>query len=527
MRTTPEAIWQEYQKAVGYNTQIGLYDTVRRNENFFLGKQWEGLKAPDLEPVTCNIFKRVVTYFISQIVSDDIGVNLKPLEESDEGELYCRILSRETEDVFERTKLKAKLRYLLRDCAVDGDGCLYFRFDPDARTGQVAMGAIEAELVDAQKLLYANPYILEVQDQPYLIIVKREQVESVRERARETGCAEWQQIVPDSGYEYEEESGSELVTVLIKLWREGGTVRFCECTQDVTIRRPTDTGLRRYPVARMVWERVKDCYHGQAAVTEYIPNQVAINKLLSMAYYSAKTNAFPKVVYNRTLLPGGWDNRVGAAIGVMGDPNTATLSTNIRGGDFSAQVPQLIETILSHTREYIGVSDAALGNIEPDNTSAIVATQQATAAPLELQKMAFYQLVEDCVRILMDMMQARYGVRYVSAPTTAEEQAQGAQEAVRIPVDFGTVPLDELRLQVDIGSASYWSELMQIQTADNLYNKKIITDPEVYLESIPDKYIAGKAKIIENLKEQKEQAQAMGGGMLGQMPQMQTAAIGG
>ena len=42
----PRDVWAEYQRGVDYNTAIDLYETVRVNRNFFLGKQWEGLHAP-------------------------------------------------------------------------------------------------------------------------------------------------------------------------------------------------------------------------------------------------------------------------------------------------------------------------------------------------------------------------------------------------------------------------------------------------------------------------------------------------
>ena len=56
-----------------------------------------------------------------------------------------------------------------------------------------------------------------------------------------------------------------------------------------------------------------------------------------------------------------------------------------------------------------GANDAALGNIKnPDNTSAIVAVQQATAAPLSLTRLAYYQMIEDYTRVIIDMMHAYY-----------------------------------------------------------------------------------------------------------------------
>lgn len=73
---SPERIWQEYERGVNYNTELGLYDTVRQNENFFIGKQWEGVLAPDLDKPTFNILKRVVSYFISTIASDDVSAQV-------------------------------------------------------------------------------------------------------------------------------------------------------------------------------------------------------------------------------------------------------------------------------------------------------------------------------------------------------------------------------------------------------------------------------------------------------------------
>lgn len=34
---SPEKIWEEYERGVSFNTELGLYDTVRQNENFFIG----------------------------------------------------------------------------------------------------------------------------------------------------------------------------------------------------------------------------------------------------------------------------------------------------------------------------------------------------------------------------------------------------------------------------------------------------------------------------------------------------------
>ena len=74
----PAGIWTEYQKAVTYNKGIDLYETVKKNENFYIGRQWEGLNAPDLAKPVINVLRRVVSYFVSMIVADDIGIAFTP-----------------------------------------------------------------------------------------------------------------------------------------------------------------------------------------------------------------------------------------------------------------------------------------------------------------------------------------------------------------------------------------------------------------------------------------------------------------
>ena len=163
----------------------------------------------------------------------------------------------------------------------------------------------------------------------------------------------------------------------------------------------------------------------------------------------------------------------------------------------SAQAMELVEKTISYTKECLGASDVALGNIAMDNTSAIIALQNAASAPLALQKLSFYQFWEDCVLIMLDMIRAYYGVRQVSFDAGGENAS--------VFVDFSAVDTEGMKLSVDVGASSYWSELMQIETADSLYRNGVITDAVTYLESIPDKYIRGKKKIIAKLEEQKAQ----------------------
>ena len=172
----------------------------------------------------------------------------------------------------------------------------------------------------------------------------------------------------------------------------------------------------------------------------------------------------------------------------------------------SNQVVEIVEKTITLTRDFMGASDAALGNVKPDNTSAIIAVQKASSAPLELQRLAFYQFIEDYIRIFLELIRVHYGVRQIGY--TDEDGNETALYFVFSQLDYNA-----MQLKVDVGSSAYWSEVMQIQTLDNLFQNGIITDAVTYLEGIPDAYVKNKNKIIAQLKE-KQNAMSMqqGGG---------------
>ena len=139
--------------------------------------------------------------------------------------------------------------------------------------------------------------------------------------------------------------------MVTKLWKERGTVWAKRITSTAVVREVWDTGLTLYPVAMMSWEKVKFSYHGQAAVTAQIQNQISVNKLFAMALQSVKEFAFPKIFYNRNMVP-NWSNKLDDAIGVNGDPN-AQIYTGFRAPDMSSQVMQVIESLINYTKEMI------------------------------------------------------------------------------------------------------------------------------------------------------------------------------
>lgn len=489
-KLVPSDIYSEYQKGVSYNQSIDLYDKVRKNENFFIGNQWEGVDAPDLDKPVFNILKRVCNMFISQIVSDDITASASTFTADAASEDAMRIVGKELERAIEYSRAKQKNRRILRNACVDGDGCLYAYFNPSAKTGQAAKGLIGVEVVDNTNIIFSNTATPDVQSQRHIIIALRKKLDEVIEEARLNGIKESEAALIKADNESEiDDERDDCVTVLIRFWRQNGSVYCSKSTKDAFIKKPFDTKLTLYPVAFMNWESVKNSFHGQAAVTELLPNQIFINKCYAMGMDYVKKMAFPKLIYDKNRFPNGFSNKIGEAIRIEGSVNDA-IATAFKMPDMSDSVMELVEKTMMYTKEYMGASDATLGNIRPDNAAAIIAVQKASSAPLELIKQTFYQFVEDYVRIFVDIMRAYYGVREVDGT-----------DGEKMLFDFATLGNYDMNLEVNVGASAYWSEVMQVQTADNLFGSGIITDPELYLESIPDAYIKNKQKIIQAVRD--------------------------
>lgn len=500
---SPTAIWKKYERDRDYKRSIGLYDRVRRNEAFYLGRQWEGLRVQSLDPLIFNVLRRCVNLFVAMLVSDDVAVRAQPFDMDEDGRQTAHVLERAFASAIERSGVKALGRPLLKNACVDGDACFYMHFDPALETGQAVKGDIAVELIDSTNICFGNAACDEVQRQPYIIIAMRRDADEVRREARANGisASDAEAIRPDDSGEYHRyrtSADGERVTLLLHMRRTENGIAFCKTTRNAVVMPEKVLPYRLYPVTHLCWNRVRGSCHGESPLTEAIPNQIAINKLYSMYVQCIKQVAFPKIVYDMTRFPNGWSNDVGKAIGMRGNPNDA-IAAAFRAPDISAQVLQLLKQMMTDTAELMGASEAALGTVNPDNTSAIIAVQNATAAPLELTKMEFYRFTEDWARVFLDLMGAHYGVRTLVLPN------EDGGEPEKCTFDFSALAGQDMRLQVDVGAASYWSETMQTMTNDHLLESGVISDPLVYLENVPDYQVRGKHDLLHALRVQQQQ----------------------
>ena len=515
--TLNEKIWKQYCAGLDFNNKLRLVENVTNNENFFIGRQWEGVQANGLPTPVFNILKQIVLHQVATITSDNFTISATPLRASANDkrlEMASQVVNSELRALFKVNKLPNLSRIMMRNAAVDGDGCMFTYFDPDAPTGLDGIkGAIKTEIIDNTRVLFGNPNSRSVQSQPYIIIWKRRQICDVKDEARANGLSEEeiQNISADT-----DDNNSRMdsyvddkCTVLTKLWRDKktGTIWGCEVTKGAVIRKPYDVRIKSYPVTWICWDYVQECYHGQALITGLIPNQEFINKAYAMAMLSQMTSAFPTKLFDRTRVT-KWTNQVGAQIAV--DGSVEGVAKILEPAQISPQIAQFINSTIENTQSLTGATAAALGNTRPDNTSAIIALQRAAAIPAEITKQNLYESLEDLGRIYIEFMAAYYGTRPVDIPAAVavgDEIAQFANANVGMmqqEFDFAQLEDCPMTIGLDVGASSYWSEVASMQTLENLLQLGLITVAD-FLERIPDGYVAKRQELLDKYK-QKEMA---------------------
>lgn len=512
-----------YAKCFGFNQQINLYDTVKINEDFFIGNQWEGVESNGLPTPQFNFLKQVVLFQVATITSDNMAIQATPMPSTTpytkaQLEKITDVVTQQFAAIMERNRIVAKVREFMRNAAVDGDGCMHFYFDPTIENGQMVKGEICAEMVENTRVMFGNPNCRDVQRQPYIILPRRELVEDVRWRIEE--LKQWQE---ETGETYCKVEDPELIVADSEKWnntfdsytndkvtvltyyfrnRETKTIWCIEATETAIIREAYDTELTMYPLVWINWDYIHDNYHGQAMITGLIPNQKFLNKAQAMVMLSLMTTAFPKIAYDRNRLR-AWDGSVGTAVGVNGPVND--IVKVIEGATVNPQISQYIESIPRMTRSFLGASDVAMGDSRPDNTSAIIALQRAANTPMELTKQNLYQCIEDMGRIWVDMMSVFYGVRKVEmkmdmdSPGSQPLGMQLPDQIFMVSFDFSVLKKIQVGIKQDVGASSYWSEMASMQTLDNLMINKLIT-PVQYIERLPNGYITRREELLAEMR---------------------------
>ena len=150
-----------------------------------------------------------------------------------------------------------------------------------------------------------------------------------------------------------------------------------------------------------------------------------------------------------------------------------------------------MERLIDDTLTQSGANDAALGDIAPNNTSAILAVREAAALPMQLLKNRYYAFYEELARVWAEYWIRQYGVRAL--------KIQDENGTWYLPFDGRRYADLLIRVQVDVGASTVWSESQTAATLDGLLDKGVISVSQ-YLKRLP----RGLVPDLEGLRREAE-----------------------
>ncbi len=512
MKEKTTKTWQQYEAGCDFKRSIGLYERVRENERFLRGDQWYGASSGDLPKPVFNILRRIVDYMVCTVFSKKIAIHYTdddiPYEENAEKKKRMRkaieMLGKHASFRWEKNKMDKVIRSALYDAAISGDGAVYCYFDPEAHSPTPFKGDIVTENIDNVNLFTSDMNKADIQSQEYIILAGRQSVFTLREEAIKNGMSKSEavkNIHPDLDTEWgagdlarKELDGDEeekKATYLIKFWREEGKVCFEKTTKECVIRR-VRTNCTLYPVAYMNWYQTKNCFHGTSPVSGLIPNQKFINRGYAMVMKHMADTAFSKVVYDKTRIP-EWTNEVGEAIAAIGSASVSDAVSIIPPGKLSDGYMELLQNSIAVTKEMMGATEAALGNLNPTNTSAILAIQEASKIPLLQIKDNVSSFAEDIANIWADMMCVYY-------PPERLIPFYENGEAISAYADLDALKDTMIHAHVEISDPERFSVAYNQVILDRLLDSGHITFKE-YLERLPQGILLDREALIARLEE--------------------------
>lgn len=526
----PEDIYREYTDGVTFKSSLGdkgMYEQSRINERFYTGDQWYGARCGNDRPlVRHNIIKRIGDFKMSQVLSgpiavrysadgiaptDDIGERLRKklssdgnftfTGDTDEGEISAVMtaLNGYRKGTAERVGFEGLCGRALKKAYISGSSVLYTYWDPDIKTGTYAdgkrhipiKGDIGCEVLDIENVYFGDPYLEDVESQPYIILASRKSVGEIKREAKRWGA---------DPYEIERIKADRdgKVLLLTRIYKEYGadgncTVKCVKVTEHTVVRPEFDTKLHMYPIALFRWEERGNLIYGDSEVTYLIPNQIAINRMITAGVWSAMSAGMPIMVVNGDTAPEDITNEPGQIIRVYGSNEDVSGAIRyVTPPDFGSAFDDGVNNLIENTLTQSGANEVALGDSTPDNATALITMRSAATLPLRLIKIRFYDFVERVCRIWADFWLTQYGCRRLRV-----EDKNGVWY---MPFDTSRYAGIELTARIEAAAADEYSGADIIDTLGDLFDRGVI-DKRQYVSRLPEGVLPDREGLLKEIKE--------------------------
>ena len=513
-------IWALYEKGVSHCRMMGVFDDTDINYRMYNGDQWYGLKTKGVEKIQYNFIKPIVKYKTGTVLANQYAINFSSENFENaafrkEAEKICKLLNKKAAKVWEKDHMDMKLRLIVKDAAINDEGVLYVDYDEER---QMPVN----QILDKTDIFYGDENNSDIQSQPYILMKKRMSVAEAQREAESAGVnsTEIQHIIGD--LDNIEEAGEDAklevdnkVTVITKLYKDGGRVYKTRGTKYVMFQEDVNTGLTLYPVDHLLWEEKKGSARGEGEVRMLIPNQVETNRTAMRRALTVKNTAYPiKVVNEEKIVNPDVVGQVGCIIKAKGG-NTVEdvhkIFASIPPAQMSSDVKALQEELIASTRELAGAGEIATGQVNPESASgrAILAVQQAAQQPLTEHLTYTKMFLENIAMIWLEMLIAYNDhidlEEEVEDPVTGEKYVQVKQ------VLKDTLIALQAAVKIDITPKGAFDKYAREQSLENLltagfFQPQRIPELKRMVNSLEDDSVMPKQPVLDMIEDfEKEQ----------------------
>lgn len=553
--------YQQFELANSFKSSIGLLKEIERSVLFEGGKQWnmdEDIK--DFPKITLNIIKQIGKVKKSNIMQNRYGylVNSTNFQSIRKIQDFLKYLA-------EITNLRKKDLKAVDDDYKKGTAIHYFYWDAEKRGFMKNSGGeMRVEVVDIRNFAVANPYLQDIQDQEWVMLVTRERINALKEKYPESA----NDIVADGrSYTSSTETNQanvtneeDFVNVYIKFFRNfEGQVFFEVTTQNVMLKKATplnpyyEKGLSKkempnttsvmdemdkeaqndkrsrhiwnlYPFARLVLNERDNCFYGYPITMEYIESQKSINNHYSIYDKALQDNVLGGFVFRKGVIDA---NEITAENGQMIEVDTMP-NERIDGAFGRIPVANVPQDSLGYSQGLVGMVRQVAGASNVQLGMSDYAGQSGKQTEMLLNRAK--ENSSDSAMLFNEFKREQANIMFLFAKFFYDNEAftlvdhginednvksyMGDNDGGRFN---GTEYLeDDVIIDIQVGSAPSFSEFTNLELLGLMVQSGQLPF-EVYLSMLPDGYVSNREelkklaennsnKVIKQLQQELEQA---------------------
>ena len=526
MQTETGAIFEEYNKAKRQKEALGekgLYEQAKINARFYSGDQWYGVSGGNDRPlVRHNIIKRIGDFKMTQTAKDMplISYVAQGAEQEEKGDLkeavkgggisfsgevtdeeliaVCRALDEHYKYCALRVDLDSLTARVLKNSYISGSGVLYTYFDSEADTGITSdgnkvKGDIACEVLDINDVYFGAAGEPDIQSQPYIILAAMQDKAALLAAAQSFGTTN-----AVKNLKADDDGRVLVLTKLFKVYSEEGTSVHCvKVTEDGFLREEYDTKLHLYPLCIFRFGENDNSVYGESEITYLIPNQIAINRMITASVWSNISTGMPIMVVNGDTVSGEISNDPGQIIKIYGSNEDVSGAVKyITPPDSSSTIVAAVNDLIENTLTQSGANPAILGDESAQNASAISKLQTAALMPLNVLKWRFKDFLNQNARIWADFWLSLYGNRKIKI-----EDESGAWY---FPFNAKRYKGKNIGTAINAAKREDFTAEQTVNALTTLYDKGIINAAQ-YLSRLPDALIPEKQRLISDIKEKTDE----------------------